>query len=118
MCIRDRQQSDDILRLLPPELATLGITDLEFEFYRKLVEKQLLTYRLHGDAWREKITERPVTRQDVDEQDVYKRQKCIQRTGTDISVYHADSRQRYCWQRLLIISAHRLVFSFIKQMCA
>lgn len=44
------QQSDDILRLLPPELATLGITELEFEFYRKLVEKQLLTYRLHGDA--------------------------------------------------------------------
>lgn len=43
------QQSDDI-RLLPPELATLGITELEFEFYRKLVEKQLLTYRLHGDA--------------------------------------------------------------------
>ena len=60
------QQSDDILRLLPPELATLGITELEF--YRKLVEKQLLTYRLHGDAWREKITERPVTRQDFDEQ--------------------------------------------------
>ncbi|EKM5946958.1 ATPase RavA stimulator ViaA [Klebsiella pneumoniae] len=51
-----------------PELATLGITELEFEFYRKLVEKQLLTYRLHGDAWREKITERPVTRQDFDEQ--------------------------------------------------
>jgi len=61
-------QSDDVLRLLPPELATLGITELEFEFYRKLVEKQLLTYRLHGDAWREKITERPVTRQDFDEQ--------------------------------------------------
>ncbi len=59
------QQSDDILRLLPPELATLGITELEFEFYRKLVEKQLLTYRLHGDARREKITERPVTRQDL-----------------------------------------------------
>ena len=39
------QQSDDILRLLPPELATLGITELEFEFYRKLVEKQLLTYQ-------------------------------------------------------------------------
>ncbi|MDP0989566.1 hypothetical protein Q6249_28460, partial [Klebsiella pneumoniae] len=58
---------DDILRLLPPELATLGITELEIEFYRKLVEKQLLTDRLHGDAWREKITERPVTRQDFDE---------------------------------------------------
>ncbi|MFK3663150.1 ATPase RavA stimulator ViaA [Scandinavium sp. NPDC088450] len=62
------QQSDDILRLLPPELATLGITELEYEFYRRLVEKQLLTYRLHGDAWREKISERPVVHQDFDEQ--------------------------------------------------
>jgi len=62
------QQSDDILRLLPPELATLGITELEYEFYRRLVEKQLLTYRLHGDAWREKLSERPVVHQDFDEQ--------------------------------------------------
>ncbi|ENM9607222.1 ATPase RavA stimulator ViaA [Salmonella enterica subsp. enterica serovar 1,4,[5],12:i:-] len=62
------QQGDDILRLLPPELATLGITELEYEFYRRLVEKQLLTYRLHGEAWREKVTERPVVHQDVDEQ--------------------------------------------------
>lgn len=62
------QRSDDILRLLPPELATLGITELEYEFYRRLVEKQLLTYRLQGDAWREKVMQRPVTRQDYDEQ--------------------------------------------------
>ncbi|MGK0739190.1 ATPase RavA stimulator ViaA [Yokenella regensburgei] len=62
------QQSDDILRLLPPELATLGITELEYEFYRRLVEKQLLTYRLHGDAWREKVSERPVVYQDVEQQ--------------------------------------------------
>ncbi|WP_180491725.1 ATPase RavA stimulator ViaA [Escherichia fergusonii] len=61
-------QSDDILRLLPPELATLGISELEYEFYRRLVEKQLLTYRLQGEAWREKITERPVTHQDFEEQ--------------------------------------------------
>ncbi len=47
------QQSDDILSLLPPELATLGITELEYQFYRRLVEKQLLTYRLHGESWRE-----------------------------------------------------------------
>ncbi|AFJ48987.1 ATPase RavA stimulator ViaA [Shimwellia blattae] len=58
--------SDDILRLLPPELATLGISELEFEFYRRLAEKQLLTYRLQGDAWREKTVLRPVIRQDTD----------------------------------------------------
>ena len=61
-------RSDDILRLLPPELATLGITELEYEFYRRLVEHELLTYRLQGEAWRERVTERPVTHQDVDEQ--------------------------------------------------
>ncbi|WP_058910738.1 ATPase RavA stimulator ViaA [Entomohabitans teleogrylli] len=62
------QRSDDILRLLPPELATLGITELEFEFYRRLVEKQLLTYRLQGDSWREKITERPVVHRETEQQ--------------------------------------------------
>ena len=56
-------QSDDILRLLPAELATLGISELELEFYRRLVEKRLLTYRLQGDAWHEKITQRPVSQQ-------------------------------------------------------
>lgn len=61
-------QSDDILRLLPPELATLGISELEMEFYRRLVEKRLLTYRLHGESWHDKVTLRPVTHQHHDEQ--------------------------------------------------
>ncbi|WP_034918243.1 MULTISPECIES: ATPase RavA stimulator ViaA [Erwinia] len=61
-------QSDDILRLLPPELATLGIGELELEFYRRLVEKRLLTYRLQGDAWHDKVVRRPVTHQQHDEQ--------------------------------------------------
>ncbi len=61
-------QSDDILRLLPPELATLGISELEYEFYRRLVEKQLLTYRLQGDAWREKEVQRPVIKRDSEKQ--------------------------------------------------
>lgn len=43
------QQGDDILRLLPPELATLGITELEYEFYRRLVEK---TAPHLSPAWR------------------------------------------------------------------
>ncbi|PKH23519.1 ATPase RavA stimulator ViaA [Enterobacterales bacterium CwR94] len=60
-------QSDDILRLLPPELATLGMSELELEFYRRLVEKRLMTYRLQGDAWREKVVMRPVTHQHHDE---------------------------------------------------
>lgn len=61
-------QSDDILRLLPPELATLGISELEMEFYRRLVEKRLLTYRLQGENWHDKVMLRPVTHQHHDEQ--------------------------------------------------
>lgn len=61
-------QSDDVLRLLPPELATLSISELELEFYRRLVEKRLLTYRLQGEAWHEKVTLRPVSHQQHEEQ--------------------------------------------------
>lgn len=61
-------QSDDILRLLPPELATLGMEELEFEFYRRLLEKQLLSYRLQGDAWQEQTLMRQVTHQQQDRQ--------------------------------------------------
>ncbi|BDH47766.1 protein ViaA [Salmonella enterica subsp. enterica serovar Choleraesuis] len=60
--------SDDILRLLTAELATLGVSELEYEFYRRLVEKQLLTYRLHGDSWHEKEMTRPIIHQDFDQQ--------------------------------------------------
>ncbi|MGD8107104.1 ATPase RavA stimulator ViaA [Pantoea sp. FN0302] len=56
-------QSEDVLRLLPAELATLGISELELEFYRRLVEKRLLTYRLQGESWHEKVTQRPVKHQ-------------------------------------------------------
>ncbi|WP_261641996.1 ATPase RavA stimulator ViaA [Erwinia mallotivora] len=61
-------QSDDVLRLLPSELATLGISSLEMEFYRRLVEKRLVTYRLQGEAWHEKVTQRPVSHQQHDQQ--------------------------------------------------
>ncbi len=50
------------------EAGDTGITELEYEFYRRLVEKQLLTYRLHGESWREKVIERPVVHKDYDEQ--------------------------------------------------
>ncbi|SLM61155.1 MULTISPECIES: ATPase RavA stimulator ViaA [Dickeya] len=61
-------QSDDILRLLPTELSTLGISELEFEFYRRLSEHRLLTYRLQGESWREKTLERPVIHQHNEQQ--------------------------------------------------
>ncbi|MDE1496495.1 ATPase RavA stimulator ViaA [Xenorhabdus bovienii] len=62
------QQGDDILRLLPTELAMLGIEDLEYEFYRRLVEKKLLTYRLQGDNWQPRTILKPVIHHDHAEQ--------------------------------------------------
>ncbi|EKT61408.1 ATPase RavA stimulator ViaA [Providencia sneebia] len=62
------RQSDDILRLLPTELAMLGLEEIEFEFYRKLLEKQLITYRLQGESWQERRVLRPVTHHTDEEQ--------------------------------------------------
>lgn len=76
------QQSDDILRLLPPELATLGISELEYEFYRRLVEKQLLTYRLARETCREKVSLRPVVHQDNDEQPLGPFIVCVDTSGS------------------------------------
>ncbi len=61
------QQSDDILRLLPPELATLGITELEYEFYRRLVENSCLPIACTVSRG-VKMIERPVVHKDYDEQ--------------------------------------------------
>ncbi len=61
-------QSNDILRLLPTELVMLGMSELEFEFYRRLLERRLLTYRLQGDNWQEKNLRRPVSLKSNDEQ--------------------------------------------------
>ncbi|CEE89898.1 conserved hypothetical protein; putative von Willebrand factor type A (vWA) domain [Xenorhabdus nematophila str. Anatoliense] len=55
------RQSNDILRLLPTEIAMLGIEELEYEFYRRLAEKKLLSYRLQGDSWQLKTTLKRVT---------------------------------------------------------
>ncbi len=61
-------QSDDLWRLLPAEMATLGLNELEFEFYRRLLEKRLLSYRLHGEAWRERMVRLPARSERFQEQ--------------------------------------------------
>jgi uncharacterized protein with von Willebrand factor type A (vWA) domain len=54
--------SADIMQLMPTELGLMGNEELEYEFYRRLVEKNLLTYQLRGEIWREKIVMSPVTK--------------------------------------------------------
>lgn len=99
-------QSDDILRLLPPELATLGITELEYEFYRRLVEKQLLTYRLHGDAWREKVTERPVSHQHFDEQPRGPFIVCVDTSGS-MGGFNEQCAKAFCLALMRVALADR-----------
>lgn len=97
------QQSDDILRLLPPELATLGITELEYEFYRRLVEKQLLTYRLHGESWREKMIERPVVHKDYDEQPRGPFIVCVDTSGS-MGGFNEQCAKAFCLALMRIAS--------------
>lgn len=75
-------QSDDLLRLLPGELAVLGIDELEYEFYRRLLEKRLLTYRLHGDAWRTRRIVQPASSQQHDEQPRGPMIVCVDTSGS------------------------------------
>lgn len=66
--VRGVYQSNDVLRLLPPELAALSLNELEIEFYRKLIEKRLLTYQLQGEDSRLITQLRPITHQQQAEQ--------------------------------------------------
>ncbi|PHM30634.1 ATPase RavA stimulator ViaA [Xenorhabdus innexi] len=62
------RQSDDILRILPTELAILGIEELEYEFYRRLAEKKLLTYSLQGNNQQAKTTLKPAVHHNSEKQ--------------------------------------------------
>ncbi|MBJ3815745.1 ATPase RavA stimulator ViaA [Shimwellia pseudoproteus] len=102
--------SDDILRLLPPELATLGISELEYEFYRRLAEKQLLTYRLQGDAWREKTVLRPVVRQDTDTQPKGPFIVCVDTSGS-MGGFNEQCAKAFCLALMRIaLSENRRCF--------
>lgn len=100
------QQSDDILRLLPTELAVLGITELEYEFYRRLVEKQLLTYRLQGEAWREKVSQRPVIHQDFDEQPRGPFIVCVDTSGS-MGGFNEQCAKAFCLALMRVALADR-----------
>ncbi|MCO7511612.1 ATPase RavA stimulator ViaA [Serratia fonticola] len=97
-------QSDDILRLLPPELAALGIEELEFEFYRRLLEKRLLTYRLQGDAWQEQIMMRQVTHQQQDRQPRGPFIVCVDTSGS-MGGFNEQCAKAFCLALLRIALA-------------
>ncbi|PHI28412.1 ATPase RavA stimulator ViaA [Budvicia aquatica] len=61
-------QSDDIVRILPSEMALLNIDELEFEFYRRFLEQRLLTYQLKGEVWREQARTKAVSKIVTDKQ--------------------------------------------------
>ena len=55
---------------------------LEFEFYRKLVEKQLLTYRLQGDNWQQRKILRPASKHQEKQQQKGPFIVCIDTSGS------------------------------------
>ncbi|PVZ81906.1 ATPase RavA stimulator ViaA [Serratia sp. S1B] len=97
-------QSDDILRLLPPELATLGIEELEFEFYRRLLEKRLLSYRLQGDAWQEQTVMRPITHQQQENQPRGPFIVCVDTSGS-MGGFNEQCAKAFCLALLRIALA-------------
>lgn len=99
-------QSSDVLRLLPPELAALSISELELEFYRRLVEKRLLTYRLQGDAWHEKVSLRPVSHQQHEEQPRGPFIVCVDTSGS-MGGFNERCAKAFCLALLKVALADR-----------
>jgi len=99
-------QSDDVLRLLPPELAALSISELELEFYRRLVEKRLLTYRLQGDAWHEKVTLRPASHQQHEAQPRGPFIVCVDTSGS-MGGFNERCAKAFCLALLKVALADR-----------
>lgn len=97
-------QSDDILRLLPTELATLGIPELEVEFYRRLLEKRLMTYQLQGDVWREKVVMRPVVYQQQEPQPRGPFVVCVDTSGS-MGGFNEQCAKAFCLALLRIALA-------------
>src|SRR5699024_9109305 len=58
------------------------LEDIEFEFYRKLLEKQLITYRLQGESWQERKVLRPVTHHQHEDQPRGPFVVCIDTSGS------------------------------------
>lgn len=52
-------QGNDLMRLLPSEMAMLALPELEQEFYRRYVERQLLSYQSKGTLPRQRLIVRP-----------------------------------------------------------
>ncbi|MBI6548147.1 ATPase RavA stimulator ViaA [Xenorhabdus lircayensis] len=109
------RQSDDILRLLPTEMAMLGIEELEYEFYRRLVEKKLLSYRLQGDSWQLRTTLRPVTHHHNEEQPRGPFIVCVDTSGS-MGGFNEQCAKAFCLALMRIALAdnrhcHIMLFS-------
>lgn len=48
-------QASDLMRLLPSEAVMLGLPELELEFYRRYLERRLLSYQSRGTLPRQRI---------------------------------------------------------------
>ena len=86
---------------MPTELLTLGLPELEYEFYRRLLEKRLMTYRLQGDVWREKMVKRPVVYQQQEPQPRGPFVVCVDTSGS-MGGFNEQCAKAFCLALLKI----------------
>ncbi|WP_159566250.1 ATPase RavA stimulator ViaA [Budvicia diplopodorum] len=97
-------QSNDIARILPSEMALLNIDELEFEFYRRFLEHRLLTYQLKGEIWREQIRTKAVSKSVTDKQARGPFIVCVDTSGS-MSGFNEKCAKAFCLALLRIAMA-------------
>lgn len=97
-------QNNDIIRILPSEMALLSIDELEFEFYRRFLEQRLLTYQLKGDVWREQISTRSISKTITDKQPRGPFIVCVDTSGS-MSGFNEKCAKAFCLALLRIAMA-------------
>lgn len=80
---------------MPSELSLLGLSELELEFYRRLLEKRLMTYRLQGDAWREQQIQHRVTYRHQQQQPKGPFIVCVDTSGS-MGGFHEQCAKAFC----------------------
>lgn len=108
--IKDIHHSDDIIRLLPPELSMLSLSELELEFYRKLIDKQLLTYQRLGHTHKHQTLYHPATLVNKAEQSGGPFLICIDTSGS-MGQFRERCAKAFCLALLRIsLRDHRRCF--------
>ncbi|HGY1050543.1 TPA: ATPase RavA stimulator ViaA [Aeromonas salmonicida subsp. pectinolytica] len=74
--------ANDLMRMLPSEAVMLGVPELELEFYRRYLERRLLSYQARGTLPRHQLLPRTTDRGDQELQPMGPVIVCIDTSGS------------------------------------